>query len=328
MKYDDLEISTQVILKVIFAGLALWFLWDIRNIILLVLMALVIASAMDPLVDYFHAKKVPRFLSVLVVYIVVIGFGSLVIYLMIPPVVEQFKILTASFPQYAAALQKQFVGFDVGGFLQNLVSSFSGGNVVQSTFGVFNGALEFVAILVISFYLVAEEKGMKTFVAALIPAHHHEFTLNLINKIQQKMGLWVLGQIIISFGIFAFTYLGLSLMHVQYALVLALVAGLFEIVPYIGPFLSAIPAMFIAFIQQPSLAIGVAVLYLFVHEFEGYVLVPKIMEKTVGTSPLLTLLALLIGYQLAGVIGLVISVPLATALTVAVQEFWPSTHAK
>jgi len=100
--------------------------------------------------------------------------------------------------------------------------------------------------------------------------------------------------------------------------VLALVAGLFEIVPYIGPFLSAIPAMFIGFIQAPSLAIWVAVLYLFVHEFEGYVLVPKIMEKTVGQSPLLTLLALLIGYQLAGIVGLIISVPLATALTVIV----------
>lgn len=327
MKYEELAVSTKVILKVVFAGLILWFLWAVRDIILLLILALIIASAMEPLVDYLHHKKVPRFLSVLMVYIVVIGFAVLVIYLMIPPVVVQFKILRDNLPQYGQALQTQFGGFDVQGFLESLASGFgSSGNVVSSTFGVFNGALDVIAVLVISFYLVAEQKGMKTFVSALIPTHHHEFTLTLIEKIQKKMGLWVLGQAIISFGIFAFTYVGLSLLHVQYALVLSLVAGLFEIVPYIGPFVSAIPAMFIGFIQQPSLAIWVAVLYLFVHEFEAYALVPKIMEKTVGQSPLLTLLALLIGYQLAGVIGLIISVPLATALTVAIQEFWPSSQ--
>lgn len=328
MKYADLSNSTQVILKVIFSGLALWFLWDIRNIILLLILSLIIASAMEPLVDYLHHKKIPRFLSVLMVYVVVIGFGALVVYLMIPPVLEQFKIISENLPQYSDNLKKLLGGFDAQNFLHQLLANFSSSdNVVSSTFGVFNGALEFIAVLVISFYLVAEEKGMKTFIAALIPSHHHDFTLNLVNKIQKKMGLWVIGQVIISFGIFAFTYIGLSIMHVQYALVLSLVAGLFEIVPYIGPFLSAIPAMFIAFVQQPSLAIWVGVLYLFVHEFEGYVLVPKIMEKTVGQSPLLTLLALLVGYQLAGILGLIISVPLAVAISEAIKEFWPSTQA-
>lgn len=325
MRYAELPTSTKVILKVIFAFLALVFLWLIRDIILLVIMALILASAMEPLVDYLHHKKIPRGLSVFMVYVVVLGLAVLVIYLMIPPVVEQFKILRDNLPQYVQALQAQFGGFNLQGFFQDLLSGFgSSGSVVQNTFGVFNGALDLIAVLVISFYLVAEQKGMKSFVGAFIPAHHHEFTLNLITKIQRKMGLWVLGQIIISFGIFLFTYIGLSILHVQYALVLSLVAGLFEIVPYIGPFLSAIPAMFIGFIQNPALAIWVAILYLLVHEVEAYAFVPKIMEKTVGQSPLLTLLALLIGYQLAGIIGLIISVPLATALTVMVNEFWPS----
>jgi len=325
MRYNDLSVSTRVIVKVIFAFLALVFLWLVKDIIVLLLMALILASAMEPLVDYLHHKKVPRALSVFMVYLVVIGISALVVGLMIPPVIQQTKVLLANLPQYSRAFNAQIGGYSLQDFFQNLTGGFSSGtNVVQNTVGVFNGALDVIAVLVISFYLVAEEKGMKTFVASLIPAHHHEFTLGLINKIQRKMGLWVLGQIIISFGIFIFTYIGLSLMHVQYALVLALLSGLFEVVPYIGPFISAIPAMFIGFIQAPSLAIWVAILYLLVHEVEGYVLVPKIMEKTVGQSPLLTLVALLVGYQLAGIVGLIISVPLATALTVAVQEFWPN----
>jgi predicted PurR-regulated permease PerM len=324
MKYDDFSTSTKVILKVIFAFVAVVFLWLVRDIILLLLLALILASAMEPLVDYLHDKKIPRGLSVFVVYIIVVGLATLVIYLMIPPVIEQFKILQNDFPRYTQALEAKFPSFDLHSFFQNMISGFSGGNVVTSTFGVFNGVLSGIAVLIISFYLVAEQKGMKTFVSSLVPANHHEFTLNLIHKIQKKMGLWVIGQIIISFGIFIFTFIGLLILHVQYALVLALVAGLFEIVPYIGPFLSAIPALFIAFIQDPTLAIWVAVLYILVHEVEGYVLVPKIMEKTVGTSPLLTLLALLVGYQLAGIVGLIISVPLATALSVAVAELWPA----
>ncbi|MDR3642415.1 MAG: AI-2E family transporter [Candidatus Doudnabacteria bacterium] len=324
MKYEDLDNSTKVILQVVFVFLALWFLWLIRDIILLLIISLILASAMEPLVDALHVRKVPRIISVFLVYVIFIGVAALVIYLMIPPVIEQTKILQANLPQYGQALQTQFGGLDVQGFLKNLVSGFDGGNVVQNTFGVFNGALNAIAVVVISVYLVAEEKGMKTFVSSLLPSHHHDFALNLINKIQKKMGGWVLGQIIISFGIFLFTYIGLLLLHVQYALVLALLSGLFEIVPYIGPFISAVPAMFIGFIQAPSLAIWVAVLYLLVHEVEGYVLVPKIMEKTTDTSPLLTLVALMIGYQLAGIIGLVISVPIATALTVTVKELWPS----
>lgn len=322
MKYADLDLSTQTILKVIFAGLVLWFLWLVRDIILLVIMSLIIASAMEPLVDYFHAKKIPRALSVIVVYILVIGFAVLVVYLMIPPVLDQFKILVNNLPEYGQIMQTHFGANNVQNFLQNLSESFNSGSLVKGTFGFFNGVLDGIAVIVISFYLVAEQQGMKRFVSSLIPVHHHEFTLGLIDKIQKKMGGWVLGQFLISFGIFIFTYIGLLLLHVQYALVLALLSGLFEIVPYIGPFLSAVPAMFIGFIQSPALAVWVAVLYLFVHEFEGYVLVPKIMEKTVGQSPLLTLLALLIGYQLAGLLGLVISVPLATALTVVVNEFW------
>lgn len=327
MRYDELNTSTRVILQVIFAFLALVFLWLTRDIILLLLLALILASAMEPLVDYLHSKKIPRGLSVIMVYFVVIGAAVLVVYLMIPPVLDQYKILKSnlSSEQYTQALNTQIGGYSLQNFFKDLFSDSGNGNsVVQNTFGVFNGALDVVAVLVISFYLVAEQKGMKSFVSSLIPAHHHEFTLGLITKIQHKMGLWVIGQIIISFGIFIFTYIGLLLLHVPYALVLALLSGLFEVVPYIGPFISAIPAIFIAFIVSPSLALWVAVLYLLVHEVEGYVLVPKIMEKTVGQSPLLTLLALLIGYQLAGIVGLIISVPLSTALTVTVQEFWPN----
>ncbi|MBL8031765.1 MAG: AI-2E family transporter [Candidatus Doudnabacteria bacterium] len=124
-----------------------------------------------------------------------------------------------------------------------------------------------------------------------------------------------------SIAIFVFTYVGLTILGVKYALVLALLAGLLEVVPYMGPFLSAVPAVLFAFVQSPALALAVIVLYILVQKSESYVLVPKIMQKTVGTSPLVVLVSLLIGFKLAGILGLLLAVPIAGALMVLLEEF-------
>lgn len=334
-----LEPSTKIILKVVFVGLALALFWVIRDIIAILLLSLILASAMDPMVEYFNKKRVPRAVSVLAVYVLVLGLAGLIIYLIIPPVLEQFKLFQANLPEYIARFQNRFGDNFIGNLISNesfkdIISGPGSGSMLSRTFGVFSGLFTFITVLVISFYLVAEEQGMKKFVSSLLPAKHHEFTLNLLEKIQRKMGLWILGQIILSISIFILTLLGLLIVGLIFkgqggnpilanALLLALLAGLLEVMPYLGPFLSAIPAVIIAFIFSPPLAIAVIVLYIIIQKTEGYVLVPKVMEKTVGTSPLVVLLALLIGFKLAGILGLLISVPLASAITVIVNEFFP-----
>jgi predicted PurR-regulated permease PerM len=130
-----------------------------------------------------------------------------------------------------------------------------------------------------------------------------------------------LGQIILSLAIFLLTFVGLSILGVKYALFLALIAGLFEVLPYLGPVLSAVPAILVALIQDPPLAGAVIILYIVIQKTEGYVLVPKIMQRTIGTSPLVVLLSLLIGFKLAGVLGLLLAVPLVGAIMVVIQEF-------
>ncbi len=279
---------------------------------------------------YLKEHKIPRAVSVIAVYVCVLGLVGLAFYSIVPLIVEQFKILTAHLPEYVADFQVRF-GSYFGNFsgadlFGQLVSGLTGGegNVVTSTFGIFNGVIFIISILVISFYLVAEQDGMKGLIASFVPRNHQELTYGILEKIQKKMGLWILGQFIASVVMFLITWLGLSLLHIQYALVLAVIAGLLEVVPYIGPIVSAIPAMFFALIQGGGpLAFGVAILYFLLHELEGYVLIPKIMEKTVGGSPLAILLAVLVGFKLAGVVGIIIAVPLVGAINVAVNEFWP-----
>ncbi len=281
---------------------------------------------MEPLAEYLNQKqRIPRSVSVLAVYVFVLGFVGLVVYLLIPPAFEQFKILSQNFPEYFGEFQNKLGISNLDINFQSLFSGFFSGagesGLFKKTFGVFSGIFSFLTILVISFYLVAEEKGMKNFIFTLLPAKHQEVTMSLVEKIQTKMGLWVLGQMILSLLIFAFTFIGLTLLGVKYALFLAMLAGLLEIVPYIGPFVSAVPAIFFASIQSPSLALATLVLYIVIQKMEGYVLVPKVMAKTVGTSPLVVLLSLLVGFKLAGILGILVAVPIASAITVIVNEF-------
>ncbi len=326
----QLDYSTKVILRVVAVLLALAFLWVVRDIVVVILLSLVIASAMEPMVDYLNRWKIPRSVSVLGAYVIVIAFVGGLIALMAPLVTEQFRVLSDNLPQYSADFQVRYptiASFFGGADLTAIVHSlFSGGEgtseIFSRTVGLFNGLFAVITVLVVSFYLVAADRGMKHFIRDLVPAPHQRVVMNLIEKIQRKMGLWVVGQFILSVFIFTLTYIGLSILGVKYALFLALIAGLLEIVPYVGPFLAAIPAVFFALIQSPALVVGVIILYIIIQKTEGYVLVPKVMEKTVGTSPLVVLLALLVGFKLAGILGLLLAVPLAGAITVVIHELF------
>jgi predicted PurR-regulated permease PerM len=327
MKFSELENSTQIILKVVLVVLVLAFLWTVREIIALFLLAVVFASAMDPLADYLNKKKIPRAVSVMAVYVLVLGLVVLVVSQLAPVVAEQFRVLSDNLPTFLLEFQNKypllhgvFGEFNSGNFLQGLFGK-GDGAVFSGTLGVFSGLFGFVTVMVVSFYLVvADENGMKELIRPLVPITRQGQVMQIISKIQKKMGLWVLGQLILSLSIFALTFIALMILGVKYALVLALLAGLFEVVPYIGPILSAIPAFFFALIQSPALAVGVVVLYILIQKIEGYVLVPKVMQKAVGASPLVILLSLLIGFKLAGIVGLLLAVPVASALLVVIEE--------
>jgi predicted PurR-regulated permease PerM len=326
----QLDYSTKVILRVVAVLLALAFLWVVRDIVVVILLSLVIASAMEPMVDYLSRHKIPRSVSVLGAYFIVIAIVVGIISLMAPLVSEQFHVLSANLPQYTLEIEARypnlaafFGGADLSSVIHTLFSGGGGADALFSrTVGFFNGLFAVISVLVLSFYLVAADRGMKHFIHDLVPSSYQKVVMSLIEKIQHKMGLWVVGQLILSVFIFTLTYIGLSILGIKYALFLALIAGLLEIVPYVGPFLSAIPAVFFALIQSPALVVGVIIMYVIIQKTEGYILVPKVMEKTVGTSPLVVLLALLVGFKLAGVLGLLLAVPLAGAITVVIHELF------
>ena len=139
---------------------------------------------------------------------------------------------------------------------------------------------------------------------------------------QTKIGLWLRGQVILSFIIFCLTFLCLYILGVRYALVLALLAGLTEYIPYFGPFLGAIPAVFLAFTQSPVLALFVALIYYLIQLVENNIIVPKLMQKVVGLNPIVSIIVILTGYKIAGVLGAILAVPVSTAVGVFLRDLF------
>ncbi len=329
-KVNTVNVSTITLLKVVLIGLLIWFLFVIREVIVLFLISLIISSAIDPLADYLAKKKFPRALSVLIIYILFLGIVGLAISLLVPVIIDQFNQLAQS--NFYDTFMSKVGGFRGG--LQRLgidqtvaqnIKAFAGNasqGLFNATRNVLTGIVSVVTVLAVSFYLSAEENGTKNFVKHLVPFKNQAYVTKLVTRIQRKVGSWVIGQLMLSLSIFILTYIGLLILHVDYALVLAIIAGLLEIVPYIGPIISVIPAAFFAFIQDPPLALAVLILYLVVQQLENHLLVPIIMSKSVGINPVLVILGVLIGGTLGGWIGAIIAIPLLSGLLVFFYDFF------
>jgi len=326
MSYINISNSTIVRAILILSGF--WFLYLIREVLILLLVAGVIAAALGRLVDWFEKKGIPRFLAAIFLYLVLLLVFVLVISLLLPPLVEQIKELIQDFPQYLEGL-----GFD-----WSILKSLSQANtdlvlnleklthrLREAAFGliwasrqIFGGLVSGLAILVISFYLVLEEKKVKKLILSLVPGKERECWMDLIEKIQKRVGQWLLGQIFLGIIVGVLIYFGLKILGVNYALVLALLAGILEIVPWLGPILAAGPAVFFALWQSPVLGLLVLVWYTIVQQIENHLIVPQVMRKATGLDPILVILALLIGAKLAGVLGMILAVPTAAGL----KELW------
>ena len=332
-KNITINVSTGTILKLIGIFLLLGFLFVIRDVVIVFFISFVIASALTPAVNYFQERKIPRFVSTVVIYVLFFGFLVLIVSLIISPLSSQIKELANNFPMYYSKISSQFGGLNGQGeedlnSLQDILAS-SGqylsqfaGNIFTGTINIFGGLVSTIIIIVLSFYLVLEDRGAKKFISEIVPLPHKYKAVFLQDAIQKRLGRWFRGQIILCFIIGLITFIGLSVMGVRYALLLALIAGFLEVIPFIGPVLASIPAIFFAFLQSPVLALVVAIFYFVVQEAENHLIVPQVMKKMTGLNPIFIMLALMIGARLAGVSGMVLAVPFAVAIEVVARDFW------
>lgn len=332
-----INITAAGVVKIILIFVVFYFIFLVREILAILFVSLIFASAVDPWVDFLQKKKIPRGISIMLIYVVMLSVVTGVIFLLIPPIITQVSDLTTNFPVIFERVLNGFEYLREYSIEHNLVESIKEnfgsigsnlqqavGGVFSTVSGIFGGIVSFFLILVMTFYMVVEENALKKIVWSIAPEKHQIYIMKLVNRMQKKVGLWLRGQLILSLIIFTLTYVSLLVMGVKYALVLALVAGLTEFVPYLGPILASIPAIFLAFTQEPILAVFVAILYYIIQLVENNIIVPKLMQKVVGLNPIISIAVLLIGFKVAGLLGAILSIPVATAVSVFVRDIFES----
>ena len=309
------EINTGTILREVLIILFFVFLYILQDVLIIFLFALIIASAISPFANWLDEKGFPRLWGVLLLFLVVLGLIILLLSLIVPYVSQDISQLTTTLPQIvqkvSISLEKVQQGspeyLDFISEIQNILEGFStylqqsAQSIIGLIISVFGGITSFIAILIVSFYLSVTKRGIENFLGSVVPEKYENYAISLWKRAEFKVGLWLQGQLLLGLIMGLIVYVGLSLMNIKFALILAFMSAVLEIVPIVGPVLAAIPAVFLAFIQSPTLGLWVIVFYIVVQQLENHLLVPIVLGKTVGLNPVVVIIALLVGQQLAGI---------------------------
>jgi len=334
-EHFHIDVNTGTLIKFVLVVIFFAFLYVLKDVFIIFFFAIIIASAISPFTNWLESKGFPRLLGVLFLFLTVIGLIGFVLSLIVPFVSQDVTQLLSTLPEtiskLSSSLERAQEGapqyLDFVSEIQNILEIFSTylQQSAQSAVGlivsIFGGVVSFVAILVISFYLSVTKDGIQNFLDSIVPEKYEQYVKGLWKRAEIKMGRWIQGQFILGLVMGLVIYVGLSLMGVKYALVLALLAAVLEIVPIVGPVLAAIPSVFLALLQSPALGLWVILFYILAQQIENNLLVPLVLGKTVGLNPVVVIIALLVGQQLAGISGMILAVPLATILVEILDDF-------
>ncbi|XLQ20055.1 MAG: AI-2E family transporter [Candidatus Moraniibacteriota bacterium] len=320
----EIDIASQIIMKVMITLLIVWFLFVIRDVIWLFLIAIIITAALNPVIKSVQKlMKAPRNSSVVAVYILFFTILAMLIAIMVPTLSQQFEELGKELPH----IMEQFSSDNItipqdisfGDVSQKVVELMN--NPFSTTVGFLTTVISVVAVISMSFYMSLQEDGLKKSLLLVTPKQYIKYITSLIDRIQENFGRWMVGQVITMVFVGVLYYIVLILLGVPYAPVLAIIGGLLEIIPYFGPIIAAIPAiLFATVVGDSATGLMVAVAYFVVNLIENHFLIPKIMNRAVGLNPVLIILALLIGGKIAGIVGIFLAVPIAGAIGLFVSD--------
>ena len=317
MKDTSLTVTTKTILITLLVMFLIWVTYLLLDVVLAIFLSLILALTLEPLVDFFRSKRIPHSLSVVIVVLtalfLVIGLASIAV----TPFIQQSQYLIANFPKYLESLGNirgmEKYAAELNNAIFSQISN-STNNVITATIDVVSGIGTGFVVLVFTVYILLDFTNLRRlFISAFHPNQQPDVQLT-VNEVERKLGNWLRGQLLLMLIIGSLTFIGLTILGIENALPLAVLAGLLEIIPIIGPLISLIPAAIVGFSDSSLTGFAVIGLYILIQQFEGQLIVPKVMQKAVGLNPLVTLLAILVGSKLFGVIGVFLAVPLTIVL--------------
>lgn len=317
--------------------LGIFLVWFLRDLVLIILTSIVISSFVESAIPFFKRIRLGRVIGVVILYIVTLLILGGLFYLFAPLLITEIynfatfmsayvhdvsfidffqskafsgaKDIVANLPENISirtlfSVSNAFIINLSGGFFQTLSVAFG---------GLFNVGL----IILISFYLSIQEKGIENFLRIVLPIKHEDYVVDLWERSRRKIALWVRGQMLLGLIIAVLIYLVLSLLGIQYALLLAIIAGIMELVPY-GILVALVPAVAFSYLSGGlSSALMVTGAYTIIHQFEVFLFAPLVIRQIVGLPPILIILSALVGFEVGGFWGVLLSIP----VTVFLVEF-------
>ncbi len=321
-KVKKVDISHRTIIFSILFLIGLWFLYQIREILLALFISIILMGSLNPTIQKLEKIGIHRIISILIIYLLILAILCGSIAGLVPALVEQTDSLVRTLLELEGKLN--FWGIPVinlGSELQEL-----GGlptQIIKAVVVFASNLVSLLTILIITFYLLLERRNLDKYLTFLFKSEGHQRANKLVDRLEERLGGWVRTQFFLMTVIGLLTYIGLKILGYKYALPLSIVAGLLEIIVYVGPLFSAVLIGLVGFITSPLLGILGTVWLIIVQQLQSNVLVPVTIKKSLGVNPLITILSLAIGFEIAGVKGAILSIPAYLTLEVFFLEFLP-----
>lgn len=330
------SVSAGTVIKILLIIAVVALLIYLIDVVLILLTAIVIASAIEPGIRWFVRRHLPRVLATILIYLVLIAGIATLFYFVVPVFLTDLAKFMVILPEKITALNVKTSGLgsdffswqsavqglskseSLGQAVQNLTTTFTAASqgIFETLVTVFGGLVNTLLIVILSFYLAVREDGIEDFLKLISPLKHEPYIVDLWRRSQRKIGRWIQGQLMLGLIVGLLVFIGLKILGIEHAAFLAFILGIFEIIPVFGPFIGSIPGVLVGFLQGGlPLGLIVALMYLLIQQIESNVIYPLVVRKVLNVPPLVVIIAIVVGARLGGFLGILLSVPIASALT-------------
>lgn len=327
----ELTVRMGTLLKIVAVGFGVALFFVLRDVAALLLVAMVLAILVSPVADFCERRRLPRALGVAVVYIAMLAFFGILSTLIAQPIVAEVQQLAGSIPgswDRTISTAEAFRSFSIEHGLTDQLHKLAAGlegQVAAGFFGVlsgvFGGVLSLAIVLVLAFYFSTYATVVRRTLIGIAPPRWQAFLVGVMPRVERKIGAWLRGLLTLGSIMGVLVFIGLSILRVEYAILLAVLTAAMEVVPMVGAPIAAAIAVLLTLLQSPAKAIAVLIFFVVVQQMENHLLVPKIMQRAVGVHPVVSIIALLIGAKLGGIPGALLAIPTVAGLTVFLEEY-------
>lgn len=318
MEVREISLSWSALWKVLLMAAFVAILYVSKDVLLGALLAIIISASLDPFVTYLERKRIPRIIGTLAIYILAIFLIALIIYIAVPVFLVQLNAFLNSSQDVVGSLAASSgintsIFDTIVGAINQFTANLLGGKttLVSVLAQLLGGVVLMVIVFVISFYLTIARDGVERFLTTILPHAYQNQVLTVYERVRHKISFWFTGQLFLSAVVGLAVFIGLQLLGVKYAFILAITAAILEIVPYVGPIFGGSLAVLTALSTSTSLGFYTLILFIVIQQLESHMLVPIVNKFTTNLNPVVVILALLIGAEAFGIIGVILSVPMA-----------------